>query len=108
MEQAETQQQQHPIGIYLWVWFLLFILSALSYMVDYIQMEGFIKYFMITLFMMLKAGLIVAVFMHMMWERLSLQSAILVPTGVIGFLMILMLLEAKYTFLTRLQYFLFD
>lgn len=105
--EADTEQQQHPIGVYLWVWFLLFVLSALSYMVDYMDMEGFLKYFLITLFMMLKAGLIVAVFMHMMWERLAIQSAVILPTGVLIFLMGLMMLEAEYTLLTRLTYFLF-
>ena len=31
------------------------------------------------LFMLLKAGFIVAIFMHMAWERLALKFAILVP-----------------------------
>ena len=34
---------------------------------------------LILIFMVLKAGLIVAVFMHMAWERLALMYAILVP-----------------------------
>lgn len=106
MEHAEAQQQ-HPIGIYLWIWFLLFVLSALSYLVDYVDMQGFLKYFLITLFMMLKAGLIVAVFMHMMWERLALKTAIILPTGAIIVLMGLMILESEYTVFTRLTYFIF-
>lgn len=106
MEHAEAQQQ-HPIGIYLWIWFLLFVLSAFSYLVDYVDMQGFLKYFLITLFMMLKAGLIVAVFMHMMWERLALKTAIILPTGAIIVLMGLMILESEYTIFTRLTYFIF-
>lgn len=104
--QAEAQQS-HPIGIYLWIWAALFVLSALSYLVDYVDMTGFIKYFLITLFMMLKAGLIVAVFMHMAWERLALICAIVIPTGVLVFLMSLLALEGNYTLITRLRYFLF-
>lgn len=106
MDHAATQQQ-HPIGIYLWVWFFLFVLSALSYMVDYLDMQGFLKYFLITLFMLMKAGLIVAVFMHMMWERLAIKSVVLVPTGVLIFLMGLMIVESQYTLFTRLRYYLF-
>src|SRR5688572_29499949 len=63
--------QQHPIRLYLVVWAWLFILSTCSYMVDYFQLEGGVRYSLILLFMILKAGLIVAVFMHMAWERLS-------------------------------------
>lgn len=103
MADAEAQQQ-HPIGIYLWVWGLLFVLSVLSYLTDFMD-EGFIRWFLICAFMLLKAGLIVAVFMHMIWERLAFRYAVLVPTGVLLFLMILMALEANYTFLTRLQFF---
>ena len=38
-----------------------------------------LRWSLILLFMMLKAGLIVAVFMHMAWERLALVYAILLP-----------------------------
>lgn len=105
-QQAPAEQaQHHSIGIYLQIWGLLFVLSVLSYMCDFLG-EGPLKWFLICLFMLLKAGLIVAVFMHMAWERLAIQCAILVPTGVLLVLMALMALEAQYTFLTRLQHFL--
>jgi len=103
---AGNEAQQHPIGIYLIIWFLLFVLSVFSYLVDYLEFEGLLKWFLITLFMLLKAGLIVSVFMHMAWERLAIVCAILVPTGVILVLTTLMALEAQYTFLARLTFFL--
>jgi cytochrome c oxidase subunit 4 len=71
--------QQHPIGLYLKIWLLLFVLSALSYMVDYFHLQGALRWTLILTFMMLKAGLIVAIFMHMAWERLALIVAILLP-----------------------------
>ena len=74
-----AQGQQHPISIYFWIWGLLFVLSAFSYMVDYFHVQGALRWSLILLFMALKAGLIVAFFMHMAWERLSLVSAILIP-----------------------------
>ena len=93
--------QQHPISVYFWIWGLLFVLSAASYMVDYMQLQGYLRWTLILIFMMLKAGLIVAVFMHMLWERLALVYAILVPPLVILVLILLMALEGNYTEATR-------
>ena len=94
--------QQHPLGIYLGVWVLLFVFSAFSYMVDYYQLQGMLRWSLILLFMFLKAGFILAVFMHMAWERLALIMAILVPPLCLLVFMALMALEADYTYLLRL------
>lgn len=102
--QADTGQQ-HPLGIYLKIWILLFVLSSLSYAVDYFQFQGYMRWTLIIIFMLLKAGFILAIFMHMMWERMALMAAILVPPGVILVLIGLMATEADYTFLTRLTFF---
>lgn len=102
---AHVEGQQHPIGIYFKIWGLLFVLSFFSYMVDYLQFEGYLRWALILLFMALKAGLIVAVFMHMMWERLAMIYAILTPPLCILVLISLMALEADYTFLTRVLFF---
>jgi len=104
-QHAHAEGQQHPIGIYLKIWGLLFILSALSYSVDYFHFQGYLRWFLIIVFMLLKAGLIVAVFMHMMWERLALMYAILVPTLLLMVLLGIGALEADYTFLTRSVFF---
>jgi len=105
---AKEQGQQHPIGIYLKIWGLLFVLSAASYMVDYLHFQGYMRWFLILVFMLLKAGLIVAVFMHMMWERLALIYAILVPPLLLMVLLGIGALEADYTFFTRGVFFLKD
>jgi cytochrome c oxidase subunit IV len=102
---AHAVAQQHPIRLYLVVWGLLFVLSTFSYLVDYFDLEGMLRYGLILLFMMLKAGLIVAVFMHMAWERLALVYAILVPVGAVLVFIGIMAFEADYTFLTRLTFF---
>jgi cytochrome c oxidase subunit IV len=102
---AHKQGQQHPIKLYLVVWAWLFILSACSYMVDYFQLEGFLRYSLILLFMLLKAGLIMSIFMHMAWERLSLVYAILVPVSAVIVFVIIMVFEADHTLLTRLAFF---
>ena len=100
-----AQGQQHPIGLYLKVWALLFVLSALSYMVDYFHVQGLLRWSLIVTLMLLKAGLIVAVFMHMAWERMALICAILVPPIALLVLVGMMASEAGYTFLTRLLFF---
>ncbi|UZG43305.1 cytochrome C oxidase subunit IV family protein [Caldimonas thermodepolymerans] len=97
--------QQHPIGLYLKVWGLLFFLSLLSYLVDYFHLQGLLRWSLILLFMVLKAGLIVAVFMHLAWERLALVCAILLPPLCLLVLVALMALEGEHTFLTRLEFF---
>jgi cytochrome c oxidase subunit IV len=103
--QQQQQHQQHPIGLYLKVWILLFVLSTLSYMVDYFHFHGLLRWSLIIILMLLKAGFIVAIFMHMAWERLALIVAILLPPGALLVLVGLMAAEADYTFLTRLLFF---
>ena len=103
--QQGQQHQEHPIGLYLSVWILLFVLSGMSYAVDYFQLQGMLRWTLIIFFMLLKAGLIVAVFMHMKWERLALIYAILLPPGALLVLVALMAWEADYTFFTRGTFF---
>jgi caa(3)-type oxidase subunit IV len=93
--------QQHPLTVYLWIWIVLFVLSTFSYLVDYFHLQGYLRWTLILLFMFLKAGLIVAIFMHMAWERLALKLAILVPPLCLIILISLMAIEGDYTFLTR-------
>lgn len=102
---SDTTEQQHPIGLYLKIWGLLFVLSFFSYMVDYLEFEGYLRWSLILLFMVLKAGLIVAIFMHVAWERLSLQLLLFLPPVAILVLITLMALEADYTYITRLFFF---
>ena len=97
--------QQHPLNVYFWIWGLLFVLSGFSYMVDYLNFQGMTRWTLILLFMFLKAGFIVAIFMHMKWERLALKFAILLPPIAILVFITLMSIEGDYTFLTRIEFF---
>ncbi len=74
-------------------------------MVDYLNLQGGLRWGLILLFMFLKAGFIVAIFMHMAWERLALKFAILAPPVALMVLIALMVVEADYTFLTRIEFF---
>jgi cytochrome c oxidase subunit IV len=102
---AAAHGQQHPIGLYLKIWALLFLLSACSYLVDYFHFQGLLRWGLIITFMLLKAGLIVAFFMHMAWERMALICAITLPPLALLVLVGLMWAEADHTFLTRLLFF---
>ena len=99
---AHEPGQQHPIRVYLIVWGYLFVLSTMSYLVDYFHLQGALRWTLIITFMILKAGLIVSIFMHMAWERLALVYAILVPPLALGTLILLMSIESGYTFWTRI------
>lgn len=98
---AQAEGQQHPIGIYLKIWAWLFVLSTGSYMVDYLHIQGYLRWSLILIFMVLKAGLIVSVFMHMLWERLALLYAIIVPPLLVLVFVAMMVFESDHTLLTR-------
>ena len=85
--------------------FLSFVLSFFSYMVDWYQFQGILRWSLILFFMFLKAGLIMAFFMHLFWERYTLVNVLLWPMTAIACFVGLMVAEAKYTFFSRLIYF---
>ena len=100
-----AEGQQHPIRVYLLVWFWLFVLSTCSYLVDYFGLHGTVRWSLILLFMLLKAGLIVGVFMHLAWERLALIYAILAPPIAVLVFVTIMFFESGYTFEVRSLFF---
>ncbi len=102
---ASEEGQQHPLSIYFWIWGLLFVVSFFSYMVDYLNFQGTLRWALILTFMFLKAGFIIAIFMHMKWERLALKFAILGPPVAILVLIWLMSVEGLYIEDTRVDYF---
>jgi cytochrome c oxidase subunit IV len=100
----DHEGQQHPIKLYLMVWGWLFVLSTCSYLVDYFGLQGNVRWSLILLFMIVKAGLIVGVFMHMAWERLALIYAILAPPIAVLVFVGVMTFESLYTFSDRIRY----
>ncbi len=102
---AHAEGQQHPISGYFKVWGWLFVLSTFSYLVDYFHVQSYLRWTLILVFMMMKASLIVAFFMHMRWERLALSYAILIPPVLVLIFVLLMTFEADHTFFTRGTFF---
>ncbi|MCJ7589962.1 MAG: cytochrome C oxidase subunit IV family protein [Woeseiaceae bacterium] len=98
-----AEGQQHPLKIYYMVWILLFVVSFFSYMVDILEFHGMTRWTLIIVFMLVKAGFIIAIFMHMKWERLAFKIAILGPPVAILVLISLMSLEGGYVENSRIQ-----
>ena len=101
---SETAGQQHPLGIYYKIWILLFVVSAFSYAVDYFDVQGAMRWTLVIVFMLVKAGFIIAIFMHAFWERLALCLTILGPPGVLLLLIGFMAVEGNYTEGARFEF----
>jgi cytochrome c oxidase subunit IV len=70
-------------------------------MVDFFHVQSYLRWTLILIFMLAKAGLIISVFMHIKWERMALSFAILLPPSLLLVLIAIMTIESDYTFLTR-------
>ena len=97
-QEAAVEHQEHPLGVYFKIWILLFVLSTMSYAVDYYQFQGYLRWTLIIIFMILKAGFIISIFMHMWWERMALAAAILVPPLCLLVLIGIMAIEGDFTY----------
>lgn len=96
---AHVEEHKHPpINTYLKVWGLLFVMSALLYFSDIAEMNVALKRFLATAFSLIKAGTIVAYFMHVKFERLSLILAILLPPLLLLALAGILAAEGQYIF----------
>ncbi len=101
---SQIADKDDSVALYLKVWGLLFVLSTFSYLVDFFHVEGYWRWGLVLCFMLLKAGLIVSVFMHLAWERLALKYSLLLPPLAILVLIILMSIEGNYTYLSRINF----
>ena len=106
MEQNNKKSTStHSIGVYLWIWGLLFVFSTFSYLVDWYNFQGLLRWSLIIFFMLLKAGLIMSIFMHLYWERWAIVNVLLWPMTAIMVFVAIMAAESEYTFFTRVLYF---
>ena len=86
---SEVAGQQHPIGIYLKVWLSAVRAQHLFLFGRLFPGGGLPALVLILIFMFLKAGFILAIFMHVSWERLSLKYVLFVPLIAIAVLIML-------------------
>jgi cytochrome c oxidase subunit 4 len=102
---AQEHGQHPPIATYVKVWGLLFVLAAASYSVGYFHVQGLLRWGLLIVLMLLQAGLIVALLMHLVWERLALVFAILLPPTLLVVLIGIGALDGLSTYLTRNAFF---
>lgn len=94
---VEQQQAEDHLSVYLRTWVMLFVLSAVSYFVDYFQVEPLpLRWTLIVLLAVIKAAMILTVFMHLRWERLSLVYTILLPPVLVLALLAILMAEGNY------------
>lgn len=81
------------------------MVSAFSYGTDFLP-DGLMRWGLILFFMFVKAGYIVAIFMHLKWERWALIYTLLLPPLALLVLMGLMAWESwDHTWESRVVYF---
>ena len=66
---------------------------------------GLLRWSLIIFFMLAKAGFIMAIFMHLYWERWAIVNVLLWPMTAIGVFIAIMAAESYYTFFSRMFYF---
>ncbi len=88
----------HPsLKAYYTVWILLFVLSVVSYGVDFFGVHPEpLKWSVLVMLALAKAGLIMAVFMHLKYERLSLIYTLALPPILIAFIVIFGMGEGQF------------
>ena len=74
-------------------------------MVDSMEFLRLLRESLIVFFRLTKAGFIIAIFMHLDWERWSIVNVLLWPMSLIGVFIAIMVSESHYTLFTRLFYF---
>jgi cytochrome c oxidase subunit IV len=102
---AQEHGQQPPIATYVKVWGLLFVLAGASYSVGYFGVQGPFRWILLIVLMLLQAGLIVSLLMHLVWERLALVLAIILPPTLLISLIGIGALDGLSTHLTRNAFF---
>jgi len=93
--------QQPAIATYVKVWGLLFILAGCSYSVGFFGVQGPLRSILLVVLMLLQAGLIVSLLMHLVWERLALVFAIILPPTLLFTLIAIGALDGFSTLFTR-------
>ena len=105
LQDQKKESDSGSLAHYYYVWILLFVLSTFSYLVDFFHLHGGLRWTLVLIFMMLKAGFIVSVFMHLGLERFALKTLVLLPPGVILVLVSFMAWEGEYTTGSRAESF---
>jgi caa(3)-type oxidase subunit IV len=81
----------------IWVpFFILFALTALEFLIAFTMPHGMARALIFLALTVVKAYYIVAFFMHLKFEKLTLALAIILPVAFVVYLIVLLMLEGGY------------
>jgi cytochrome c oxidase subunit 4 len=98
---SNEHAQQPDIGVYFKVWGLLFVLAGTSYCIAYFGVGQPLKAILLLALALLQAGLIIAVLMHLVWERVIVAYLMFVPPLLLASFMAICFADGGYTHRTR-------
>jgi cytochrome c oxidase subunit IV len=98
---SNEQTQQPDIGIYFKVWGFLFVLAGTSYCVAIFDVAQPLKAILLLALALLQAGLIIAVLMHLVWERVIVAYLMFVPPILLASFLAICFVDGSYTHVTR-------
>jgi cytochrome c oxidase subunit IV len=98
---SNQHAQQPDVGVYFKVWGLLFVLAATSYCISYFGVGQPLKAILLLALALLQAGLIVAVLMHLVWERVIVAYLMFVPPILLASFLAICFADGGYTHGTR-------
>jgi len=98
---SNEHAQQPDIGIYFKVWGLLFVLAGTSYCIAYFGVGQPLKAILLLALALGQAGLIVAVLMHLVWERVIVAYLMFVPPMLLASFLAICFTDGSYTNRTR-------
>jgi cytochrome c oxidase subunit IV len=92
-------KQQHSSKVYIKVWLWLLAITLAGFILSPLGLPGWLHNLFIVSIALMKGGLIVAFFMHLRFERLSLIYSILLPLILIIAFAVALLYEGTTKFL---------
>ncbi len=92
-------KQEHSKKTYVKVWLWLLAITVAGFIISPLGLPGWLHNLLIVLIALMKGGLIVAFFMHLKFERISLIYSILLPLLLLIALAVALMYEGTTRFL---------
>ena len=102
---GHTAEQEHAVGstkLFIWVWIWLAVITGVEVYLAYIHLPAHIMLTLLVGLSVVKAALIMAYFMHLRYEKLSL-TLLLVPALVFCILMMTIIFPDGFRLLHHRQ-----
>ncbi len=91
-------EQEHGKKIYIKVWLWLLAITVAGFIISPLGLPGWLHTLLIVSIALMKGGLIVAYFMHLKFERITLIYSILLPLLLIIALAVALMYEGTTRF----------